>query len=113
MSFGKLILWITRAVLTVVLACDALLFGNVFYRWLTGGWPGVRAWIGHLEGIGGPAVWRERGDPLELVVRSVQSAYEHFFLLCFVLLLATVILFWLHRVVGRRLARVSAVRLSS
>ncbi len=94
MRLRQVALWTIRGFLSLVLIYDAWLVGGVAFHAFKGGRNGVRQWIGHLANLGGPAVWREHGDPLEIAVRSVQSAYENFIAMCLILVAATALLFW-------------------
>lgn len=86
-----------RTFLLAVLVADTWIAAHVLYHWHRSGWVGVRAWIAHIENIGGPAVWREQGDPCDIAIRSAVSAYEHFMLLCLVLAVTTWLAFRLHK----------------
>lgn len=96
MRLRQLALWTVRGFLALLLIADGWLIGGLTYHALQGGRAGVRQWIGHLANQGGPAVWRERGDPVEIAVRSVQLAYENFITVCIFLIALTAFCLWAH-----------------
>lgn len=99
----RILLWVLRIILAAFVVFDSTLVGYIGFHYFRGGADGVRAWIVHVEQVSGPLVWRQSGNPTELAVREVMSAYEHFALLILFLVIGTWVAWRLHGWLKNRL----------